>query len=239
MIDTVEQIGIGSSNRLRDRPAWIPAEIESNWDSDPYAYQTEEELMPQGPRHSIINRLIAEVLIPHIEKLGITLWMDLFLLYRNDQTDKKKRIAPDCLLAPVDLKLVNKSWDLDDMPVPKLVVEITSPKSRKADFGSNRELYTELGVETYLLIDGFDEQGNETEQIRVHVWRNGVEIDPNAEQMLDIPELHIEIKAESEQLVFIDRQTHTALLRQNEKDQLIQQLLQKLKEVEENSGDAT
>ncbi len=34
-----------------DRPAWIPPQITENWDSNPYAYQTEEELMPAGGLH--------------------------------------------------------------------------------------------------------------------------------------------------------------------------------------------
>jgi hypothetical protein len=31
-----------------DRPGWIPPEITHDWDSNPYAYQTEGELMAAG-----------------------------------------------------------------------------------------------------------------------------------------------------------------------------------------------
>ncbi len=34
-----------------DRPAWIPPEITPDWDTNPYAYQTEEELRPAGGYH--------------------------------------------------------------------------------------------------------------------------------------------------------------------------------------------
>ncbi len=34
-----------------ERPAWIPSHITENWDTDPFVYQTEEELMPAGGLH--------------------------------------------------------------------------------------------------------------------------------------------------------------------------------------------
>jgi hypothetical protein len=34
-----------------DRPGWIPSDLAQEWDPDPYAYQTEEELMPAGGLH--------------------------------------------------------------------------------------------------------------------------------------------------------------------------------------------
>ena len=45
-----------------ERPAWIPPEIGSDWDPNPYAYQTEEELMPAGGLHGKILAYVLEAL---------------------------------------------------------------------------------------------------------------------------------------------------------------------------------
>ena len=37
-----------------DRPGWIPPEITDGWNPNPYAYQTEAELMPGGGLHGNI-----------------------------------------------------------------------------------------------------------------------------------------------------------------------------------------
>ena len=98
MIDTIDRSG-GASGQLdsTDRPGWIPAHIESDWDPDPYAYIIEEEHMPQGQLHHLLICLLAEVLLPHLRSQRISLWMDLFLLYRDDN-GQRQRIAPDLML---------------------------------------------------------------------------------------------------------------------------------------------
>ncbi len=37
---------LAKSEEPVDCPGWIPPEITYAWDTNPYAYQTEEELMP-------------------------------------------------------------------------------------------------------------------------------------------------------------------------------------------------
>jgi len=66
-----------------DRPGWIPAHIGADWDPDPYAYQTEEELMPAGGLHGQILTQIVELLRPHLKQQGLMCLVDAFMLYRD------------------------------------------------------------------------------------------------------------------------------------------------------------
>ena len=223
MIDTIEKSGSGHPLGNRDdRPGWIPAEIESDWDPSPYAYQTEEELMPQGLLHDILNSIICEVLRPYIESRGLNLWMDIFMLYR-DKSGTKRRIAPDFMLDFPEDELTDQSWDLDRRSPPKLVGEITSPDSREADYEVNRKLYQSLGIENYVVIDGLNSQGKETGQIRISLWINGIKIKPDQDGFLKIPEMNVDVLAENKELVFHDPVNRHPLLRQNEKDQVIEE----------------
>lgn len=53
---------VGVSPQTLDRPGWIPAEITHDWDTNPYAYQTEEELMAAGGLHGQLPAHIVEIL---------------------------------------------------------------------------------------------------------------------------------------------------------------------------------
>ena len=223
MIDTIEKSGSGHPPGNRDdRPGWIPAEIESDWDPSPYAYQTEEELMPQGLLHDILNSIICEVLRPYLERCGLKLRMDIFMLYR-DKSGTKRRIAPDFMLDFPEDELTDQSWDLDRRSPPKLVGEVTSPDSRDADYEENCVLYQSLGIENYVVIDGLDSKGKETGLIRISLWINGIKIQPNQDGFLKIPEMNVDVLAENKELVFHDPVNKNPLLRQNEKDQIIEE----------------
>jgi hypothetical protein len=54
-----------------DRPGWIPESVGDDWDPHPYAYQTEEELMPAGRFHSRYIRTLAEMLRPLFSRMGL------------------------------------------------------------------------------------------------------------------------------------------------------------------------
>ena len=82
-----------------DRPGWIPEWVGDDWDPHPYAYQTREELMPAGYAHGLYIQMLAEMLKPLLERLGMRLFIDVFIFYR-DWEGRKQRIAPDVLLAP-------------------------------------------------------------------------------------------------------------------------------------------
>ncbi len=154
-----------------DRPAWIPDHIRENWDPDPYAYQTEEELMPAGGPHGVFMSYVGELLRSHLKPKGLMLLFDVFLLFRNKKGIKDRK-SPDLLLTEYRDPALN-AYDLDKQPVPEFVGEITSPSSRESDKSDKMKFWTKLGVRTYLLIDALDDDGNIKKKVTMRVWRNG------------------------------------------------------------------
>ncbi len=80
---------------VADRPGWIPAHITHDWDPDPYAYQTEEELMPGGPFQTQIfyfnDKLVRDT--PENLSRHIKYIIDLYWNYRHiSDTGKNRRI---------------------------------------------------------------------------------------------------------------------------------------------------
>ena len=204
--DTVLKIIQPSKTDATDRPGWIPPEITHDWDPSPYAYQTEEEMMPGGGPHGRLLAYIMAILQDFIETRGMMLLMDAFMLYRDDQ-GVKQRISPDLLLMPFRSE-VPSAYDLDFEPLPLFVAEITSPESHTKDLKNNVVLYTGLGIPTYLAIDPITPQKVRREQIGLYLWRNIEgrvrQISPNANGFLALPEMQVAIKAQKQNLVFTD-----------------------------------
>ncbi len=46
LVETLDPLPTLVEASILGRPGWIPSEIRENWNPDPYAYQTEEESMP-------------------------------------------------------------------------------------------------------------------------------------------------------------------------------------------------
>jgi len=103
-----------------------------------------------------------------LEKQGMMLLVDTFLLYR-DSKQIKHRIGPDLLLME-DCFPAPSSYDLDTRP-PRCLIEFTSPKSHFKDLQNNLPLYFSLGVETYLVIDAVTPQKKLRSPIELHLWR--------------------------------------------------------------------
>jgi len=189
-----------------DRPGWIPPEITKNWDSSPYAYQTEEEQMPGGGLHGRLLAYIMAILQDSIETRGMMLLMDTFMLYR-DARGVKQRIAPDLLLMPFRSEPPS-AYDLDIEPTPFLVGEITSPDSHTKDLENNIHLYANLNIPTYLAIDPITPQKRRRKQIGLYLWRNinglAQRITPGADGYLSMPEMQVKIKAPGQNLIFAD-----------------------------------
>ena len=93
---------------INDRPGWIPSHIINNWDDYPYAYQTEEELMPAGGLHGQILSCIMESLRYYLNSQGLMFLMDIFVLYRDNQ-GIKQRFSPDLILLPFRSKAISSS----------------------------------------------------------------------------------------------------------------------------------
>ncbi|MDM8523692.1 Uma2 family endonuclease [Desulfococcaceae bacterium HSG8] len=197
-----------------DRPGWIPPGILHDWDTDPYAYQTEEELMPAGGLHGKLLNYISEILRDFLETKELMLLTDIFMMYR-DSRGIKQRIGPDMLLMPFRPHPPS-SYDLDTEPPPRFVGEVTSPGSHLKDLEDNVPFYAGLGIESYLIIDAITPRAEPQEQIGLHLWKrtrsgNVRRIRPDAEGYLPLPEMKVKIKARGQQLVFADIMTGEVL----------------------------
>jgi colicin import membrane protein len=202
-------------NQKIDRPGWIPSEITENWDTNPYAYQTEEELMPQSGPHGQLSGYLYGLLDSRLKQKHLMLLQDSLMLYR-DKAGIKQRIGPDLLLMPLK-KPAPTSYDLDVLPPPSLLVEITSPESHDKDLDENVSLYASLGVKTYLVIDLMEPHIDKVrEQIKLHVYRSVsgrfVEQSPEPEGYLTLPEMGLKINALKQEIRLIDQLTGEVLL---------------------------
>ncbi len=195
-----------------ERPGWIPSHITENWDSCPFAYQTEEELMPAGGLHGQLLGYIAEMLRVHLKKQGLMLLLDTFLLYR-DAINVKRRIGPDLLLME-DCFPASSAYDLDIRPPPCCVIEITSPDSHFKDLQENVLFYFGLGIETYLVIDAVTPQKKLREPIELHLWRKGKpfrKVGADNAGYFCLPEMNIKIADQQCNLIFVDMVTGNVL----------------------------
>jgi hypothetical protein len=215
-----------------DRPAWIPAHITENWDTDPFAYQTEEELMRGG---GLYGQFLMDVTISlryYLEKQGLMLLLDTFLIYR-DSNQIKNRIAPDLLLIKVCPE-TPYDYDLDTRPVPRCLIEITSLKSHFKDLQKNLPLYFGLGVETYFVIDAVTPEGDLRSPIELHLWRKTKgqayqKMGPDNAGYFLLPEMNIKIAVQEQRLIFVDAVTGEVLRDSG-------QLSEALKEVEQRAN---
>ncbi len=189
-----------------DRPAWIPPEITHDWDTNPYAYQTEEELMAAGGPHGQLLAYVMELLRHFLAGKDLMLLLDTFMLYRDAQ-GIKRRIAPDLLLMPYR-RDVPLAYDLDVEIRPSFVAEVTSKKSHLKDLQENVTLYFGLGIQTYLVIDAANTDGTARPQINLHLWRSiqGTvqKLAPDVEGYFTLPEMGLKIRAIGQQIIFVD-----------------------------------
>jgi Uma2 family endonuclease len=197
-----------------DRPGWIPPEITQGWDADPYAYQTEEELMPAGGLHGQLLAYIMELLRHLLEARQLMLLMDVFLLYR-DESHTKQRIGPDLLLMPYRFPPPS-AYDLDVAMPPLCLMEVTSPDSHLRDLEAKAAFYVGLGVPTYLVIDAITPRGQLRKKIELHLWRlvdgQPRELLPEADGGFVLPEMGFKVLTEGQRIRFIDLATGAVAL---------------------------
>lgn len=192
-----------------DRPGWIPEWVGDDWDPNPYAYQTREELMPAGHTHNLYLITLAQMLAPHLQQQGRYIAVDVFVFYR-DWEGRRQRIAPDALIAPTtELSEAQqlKSYDLDVEALPLCVVEVTSESSKASDWQRKRLFYASLGISEYLLIDILDDDNPELLKLQtdLYVWQLQdnplVEAAPDQEGFLHLESIGVRIRADGQQLV--------------------------------------
>jgi hypothetical protein len=213
---------------LDDRPGWIPPEVGDDWDPNPYAYQTEEEMMPAGYQHNRYLQILTQMLEPYLQTLGCIVMLDVFVFYR-DATGRKQRTAPDMLIAH-SIELTEQqlaySYDLDIQPVPSCLVEITSDTSHHKDFYEQPLLYASWGVFEYLVLDIVDTQGLIRPQIGVYLWQlvdgHYQETTPDKDGYQVLHSIGVRLKANGRHLVAEVLETGEPLLTSAEKDGVIE-----------------
>ncbi len=108
--------------------------------------------MAESPEHvqAIIELLVG---LQHRYAGAPDVWLgaNFFLLY--EQGNPKARVSPDVLLARGVANHYRPNYLLWQEKPPSLVVEVTSPKTRRQDLGPKKSLYERIGVEEYLLFD--------------------------------------------------------------------------------------
>ena len=67
--------------------------------------------------------------------------------------DDKQSISPDVFVVRGAAKHERRIYKFWEEPVPQVVLEISSRKTRKDDFGKKKELYAGLGVREYFVFD--------------------------------------------------------------------------------------
>ncbi|GAB4578409.1 MAG: hypothetical protein Fur0022_11440 [Anaerolineales bacterium] len=189
-----------------DRPGWIPPHVLRDWNPNPYAYQTEEELMPAGGLHGQILLYLMELLRHFLEQQGLMMLFDTFLLYR-DEKGVKQRIAPDLLLMPFRFPPPSV-YDLEIEPPPMLVVEVTSPNSHFKDLQANVPFYRDLGIPAYLVLDAVTRDAQMREPIEAHLWRlvhgEMQKVKPDRKGALTLPEMGLQIFSRQDHIRLID-----------------------------------
>ncbi|MEM7533052.1 MAG: hypothetical protein AAF639_12805 [Chloroflexota bacterium] len=202
----------------RERPAWIPDYITADWDTDPYAYQTEEESMPASILHN--DRLSGM----HSDVKGIGKergWlpiMDSFLLYRNEK-NVRERVAPDLLIVPsLDEEALMSSYDIETQPTPLCAMEIVSPSSETKDENSH-QLYVEyLKIPTSIVIWLVNDEGKFLENPSIGVWHRhpetgrAIAAKSDAEGKYYLPELQLWIGLKDNAVYFVDEVTGETLV---------------------------
>jgi hypothetical protein len=174
-VQTPEQPHQSDTDLFRaDRPGWIPEDVEREWNSNPYAYQTRGQLMPGGRFYGLYLQQFAELLHPVLEQSGLMLFTDIYIFYR-DWEHRKQRIATSALIAPFDSSLNDEhaaySYDLDIEPMPLCAIELTSHQTSMADARRKRLFFAALGIREYLMLDVVDQNGRLRPQIGLSLWR--------------------------------------------------------------------
>ena len=145
-----------------DRPGWVPAWVDEDWDENPYAYQTEGELMPAGGLHGQILAYLMELLRHILAKRGLMILLDTFMLF-HDEEGVKRRIAPDLMITGWREEPPS-AYDLEVEPLPFGVLEVTSPKSQMADKEKKMAFYLGQGIPLYVVIDAVTRRGKPRKQ---------------------------------------------------------------------------
>ena len=99
---------------------------------------------PPAPVHEAVLARLHTLLEPYVQRHR------LGYIYRPRAVVRvapNVEVEPDLFVSPT----VIESWD--DAPLPILVAEVTSASTRRRDHDEKRQLYRDLGIPTFWLVD--------------------------------------------------------------------------------------
>jgi len=100
---------------------------------------------PPPPEHETINARLNRLLVPYVaaQRLGMVYHPRSVVRFEGSE------VEPDTMVRPEVKRRVK--WD--DAPIPRLVIEILSPYTRRRDLSDKRSLYLDAAVAEYWIID--------------------------------------------------------------------------------------
>ena len=116
---------------------------------------------PPSEDHEVIASRLTELLIPYVrdQNLGIVFRPRAVMRFAGSE------VEPDLMVRVSHPDRRGNDSDWTRAPIPRLVVEILSPFTRRRDHNQKRDLYLEAGVEQYWIVD--------PEQRAITVCRSG------------------------------------------------------------------
>jgi len=140
---------------------------------------------------------------------------NLILYYRKG--DPTKRRDPDVLVAKKVGKHRRRFFRIwEEKAIPRVLWEVVSRKSWRADVGAKRWLYARIGIREYFVSDPENRYVNPPLQGFRLVNGKSVRMKPNADGSLTSKELGLRFLADGERLRMFDVKTGREILRRKE-----------------------
>jgi Uma2 family endonuclease len=146
-------------------------------------------------------------------------WVGGNLFFYYESGKRRKKVAPDVLLARGIRKLKRRVYRLWDESPPALIFEITSLSTSEEDTGHKKDLYERVGVEELVLFDPYGEyleprlQGYRLQDGRYRP------IPRNRDGLLALRTVGLIARPEGERLRLVDPATGEKLLWNDELDE--------------------
>lgn len=104
---------------------------------------------PPFPEHDTVIARLTALLVPYVlrQNLGLVYHPRSVIRWRGSE------VEPDLMVRDTPAGIFDKDEDWERMPVPRLVVEVSSRSTRWRDVGPKRDFYLEVGVPEYWFLD--------------------------------------------------------------------------------------
>lgn len=173
--------------------------------------------MPAGLRHNKNLGNMWSKLDPIADERGWLLYMDNFMLYRNEE-NKRDRVAPDLLIVPYrDDEMATTSYDIESQSLPYCAIEIVSPSSKEKDEKIHTFYLEYLHIPTCVIIQLVDEDGWYLPNPSIAVWHRdaktgrAIAATPDDDGKYYLPELQLWIGLKNTTIYFVDEVTGETL----------------------------